>query len=257
MPKKLTIEEIQKRLQNLYGNTIKIVCETYLGTTKKAKFVHQFSGSWWSQAGHVIYGASTKPKLTVTPEMVQQRINITHNNNVTLDTKTYKNVHTKCKFIDKIFGEWDASPDNVMQGYGNPKRGKENFKKTCIQKYGFDNPTKNKEIRLKAARSANKITTLEHWNTKENIYCQGSYEVAVVNYFNAHKIKFLWQPKTFTLPDGRTYTPDCYLTEKGLNVEIKGRWYDNDSKEKWDWFHKEYSNSELWDEQALKEKGIL
>ena len=30
-----------------------------------------------------------------------------------------------------------------------------------------------------------------------------------------------------------------------------------DAREKWDWFHKEYPNSELWNKKKLQNMGIL
>jgi len=34
-------------------------------------------------------------------------------------------------------------------------------------------------------------------------------------------------------------------------------YFRKDAKEKWNWFHKTYPNSELWDKEKLKEKRIL
>lgn len=133
---------------------------------------------------------------------------------------------------------------------------KDKIKNTCLLIYGVDNPTKNKEIRLKAAKSANKITVLKHWFSREDIPCQGSFEISVSNWLNKNKTDYNWQPQTFLMLDGRTYTPDLYLPDQDLWVEIKGRWY-GDAKEKWDWFHKEYPNSEVWDQKRLKKLGII
>ena len=60
----------------------------------------------------------------------------------------------------------------------------------------------------------------------------------------------------FTMTSGKVYICDCYLPERDLYIEIKG-YFRKDAKEKWDWFHKEYPNSELWDKKKLKELGIL
>jgi hypothetical protein len=58
------------------------------------------------------------------------------------------------------------------------------------------------------------------------------------------------------MPDGRTYRPDAYLPDRDLWVEIKGYFWQH-SGGKWDWFHRDHSNSELWDEAKLKELRIL
>jgi len=129
------------------------------------------------------------------------------------------------------------------------------FKQTCLNRYGVDNPTKLKDFTIKAARSANKITDLRHWLSNETIPCRGSYEVTVVNYLNKNKIDYLWEPQTFLMPDGRTYTPDLYLVEEDKWVEVKGYFWE-DAKEKWDWFNSQY-DSELWNKNKLKEMNIL
>ena len=58
------------------------------------------------------------------------------------------------------------------------------------------------------------------------------------------------------MPDGRTYTPDFYLPDLDKYIEIKGYFW-GDAQEKWDWFHKEHKNSELWNKNKLKELKIL
>lgn len=78
----------------------------------------------------------------------------------------------------------------------------------------------------------------------------------VVNYFNEHQINYEWQSKTFTMPNGKTYRPDCYLPGENKWVEIKG-YFRKDAKEKWEWFNETYSNSELWNKKKLKKLGIL
>jgi len=133
---------------------------------------------------------------------------------------------------------------------------KEKIKQTCIEKYGVDHPMKNHEIALKAAKATNNSITLHHWKTGKELTCTASYEIKAVKYFNAHKINYEWQPQTFTMPDGRTFRPDCYLPDEETWVEIKG-YFRKDAKEKWDWFHNTHPDSELWNEVKLKLLGIL
>jgi len=70
------------------------------------------------------------------------------------------------------------------------------------------------------------------------------------------KIDYNWQPQIFTMPNGKTYRPDLYLPDSDVWIEIKG-YFRKDAKIKWDWFHKEHPNSELWNEEKLKEMKIL
>lgn len=131
----------------------------------------------------------------------------------------------------------------------------EKIKQTLLQKYGVDSPTKNHQLRLKAAKSANIIIYRKHWFSGETIECQGRYESGTIDYLNKYQIDYLWQVQTFTMPSKHTYTPDLYLPDSNLWVEIKGHWY-ADAKIKWLWFHNEYPNSEVWDEPKLKQLGI-
>lgn len=95
-----------------------------------------------------------------------------------------------------------------------------------------------------------------HWKTGRSIACQGGYEVAVVNWLNREKIDYDWQI-VFKMPDGSSYRIDLYLCDIDKFVEIKGFWRTERSKEKWDWFHATYPNSELWMKSELKQQGIL
>ena len=110
---------------------------------------------------------------------------------------------------------------------------------------------------LEAAKKLNNSYILYHWKTGRELVCVASYEKAVVEYFNANKINFRWQSKTFILPDGKhTFRPDLYLFSTKKWIEIKG-FFRDDAEEKWNWFHKEHPNSELWDKTKLKSLGIL
>lgn len=53
------------------------------------------------------------------------------------------------------------------------------------------------------------------------------------------------QPVSFASP----------FTDERKWIEIKGRFM-GDAREKWEWFHKKYPDSELWNERKLKELGI-
>ena len=82
---------------------------------------------------------------------------------------------------------------------------------------------------------------------------------------NKNKIEFDWQPLTLKIPQSilttpkklqSTYRIDCYVPSLGKYIEIKGIFRDEINKIKWEWFHKEYPNSELWNKNKFKELGI-
>lgn len=143
--------------------------------------------------------------------------------------------------------------DHALQNPDVLKRTHETLK----LKYGVENPMQVPEFRLKAAKTCNQITEIPHWKTGQTISCQGSYETKTVIWLNQNKINYIWQPGPFPYEGNKTYTPDLYLPDQNIYVEIKGHWYDEEAKVKWEWFHKEYPNSEIWLEENLVEKSIL
>lgn len=133
---------------------------------------------------------------------------------------------------------------------------KNKFIETSINKYGFPNPNQNKNIALKVAKKVNNPSIFFHWQTNEELVCQGSYEAKVVDYLNKNKINYRWQPEVFQLSTGKTYRPDLYLVDSDTWVEIKG-WMRPDAKEKWDEFKTIKPNSELWDKALLRSRKII
>ena len=179
---------------------------------------------------------------------------ITKRENTFLERYGAKNAAFILKFQEK-------KHNTCLEKYGNKspfqnETVKQKIKETCLEKYGVENPSQNKEISLKAAKSMMNSYVFPHWKTNEEVICVGSYEKAVVEYLNKNKIEFDWQPKVFIMSDGKTYRPDFYLPEGRLWVEVKG-YFRKDAKEKWEWFHKQYPNSELWNKKMLKQMEIL
>jgi len=332
----LSIKEVKERLEKVHGSVVVLDEGTYVNTYTKARFIDKEFGKWWVEPNYVLNNGTGHPKRgyiknvrshTLSIDIIKQRLYKIHGNTISIDESMYVNTNTKCRFIDKDYGEWWAVPNSIlnhgtkhrkrglqkrkqtnlkkygvenpsqyeeikekkkqttMKNYGveNPSQD-ENIKKkkieTCLKNYGVENPSQNKTIRnkqkatcmenhgveypsqnpeiaLKQSRAQNNSFILKHWKTKEEIVCVASWEKKVVEYFNKNRINFKWQHKTFKMPNGKTFRPDCYLIGKRKPwIEIKG-YFRDDAKEKWEWFHKEYPNSELWDKKKLKEMKIL
>jgi len=158
--------------------------------------------------------------------------------------------------------KFEKTKQTMLERYGvdcsfKNKKVQDKIKQTNLNKYGVENPQQNKEIALKTAKSSNRSYALYHWKTNEEVVCVGSYEKNAVDFFNKNQIDFWWQPKIFKIFElNTTYRPDLYLPEGRLWVEVKG-YFRQDAQEKWEWFHKKYPNSELWDEEKLKQLEIL
>lgn len=77
----------------------------------------------------------------------------------------------------------------------------------------------------------------------KGINMRSSWEVAYAKYLDRNKVKWLYEPKTFDL-GGMTYTPDFYLIEKEIYIEIKG-YLSLEGKNKINLFRKNFSNLNL------------
>jgi len=149
--------------------------------------------------------------------------------------------------------QWASNWNNLLSGSSCPKCAKLNRIQTNLIRYGVANPTQNTSIRLKAAKTANKIKELKHWKTEESIFCQGSYEFKIVTYFNKFKINFEAQSRTFMLSNGSTYTPDFLIVDTMTFIEAKGYFYP-DAEVKFELFRKEYNYLiEIWGKIKIKQ----
>jgi len=239
--KTIPINEVKKRIKKVHGNVINIDESTYTKISSKAKFIDKDYGEWFATPASIILGQSHKKrglanrseeqKLQI--KDLKKRLKKKHKDEIKIVECTYINAHSKAKFVDKTYGTWWTVPSYVLSGSGHPDGSWE-----------------------RQAKTVNNYYILKHWKTGQELVCVASYEKAVVEYLNINKINFRWQSKIFKMPDGHTYRPDMYLFSSKKWIEIKG-YFRKDAKKKWDWFHKEYPNSELWHEKKLKKMRIL
>lgn len=268
---KVTPEVAIQRIKAIFGDTVTLKVDTFTRINKKALFVDIEYGEWWSLPsnvfnghGHPKRGSCTaldkiKIQIGLTKAELQKRLD-KFEIGLSFIQETFKGSNIKCCFVDPEYGQWWATPSNVIHRKSkHPERAKVDRVKTLLARYGVDNPTKHHGIALKAARQSNKFISVLHWKTSKELFCIGSYEIAVVQWLNINKLDYEWQPGPFLMPDGRTYRPDILILSKpfsNIYIEIKG-YFREDAKEKWEWFHSNYCNSQLWDKQKLQELGIL
>lgn len=128
-----------------------------------------------------------------------------------------------------------------------------------LERFGVSHFSKFPSVQDKIARSTNKATVERHWKTNDELLCVGSWELAVVRWLNANKTDYEWQPGPFMMPNGHTYRPDTLITTglfANTYIEVKG-YMRPDAQTKWEWFHDEHPNSELWNGTRLRELNIL
>jgi hypothetical protein len=158
-----------------------------------------------------------------------------------------------------------------LKNYGviNPMQAletREKAQQTCLDRYGVRNPAQDPEIYKRS--QASKVTVVQHWKTSEELQCRCSYELAVVTWLNERHIDFDWQIP-FAIPNaddvhagirGRVYYIDLLLKDGelgGTYVEVKGRWRQDISKLKWEWFNHTHPTAQLWTNDVLRALGIL
>jgi len=249
-----SVVEIKQRIFDIHGNLLILDESTYVNTKTKARFVHKERGEWWVIPKVVLRGQSFRRSSNI--QDIKNRLHQIHGDEVQIDENSFIDVHSKCRFVDKDYGEFFNSPHAVInRKSSHPHRKREKTIQTCLKRYGVDNPMKVKEIQDKNSLSSNSSGIVYHWKTGTKMVWKGGYELKILEYWNSKKIDFIWHPETFSMIDGRTYTPDAYLIDKDLYIEIKG-WHRGDSEEKWNWFHRIYPNSEIWFKENIEKLGV-
>jgi len=92
-----------------------------------------------------------------------------------------------------------------------------------------------------------------------SIWFRSSWEANFAKWCDLSGIKWEYEPKAFELiikNKETTYTPDFYLPEFDLWIEIKG-WWRRNGKNKFNWFKKNYKNIQLFQHNKLKNMSIL
>ena len=102
------------------------------------------------------------------------------------------------------------------------------------------------KIGTTAAIKSNKVHTRAKGGYRNDIghYVRSSWEANYCRYLLFKNRLYFYEPKTFELPNGKTYTPDFYLVDRNIFVEIKG-WMTKKSKNKIALFREIYPKLKL------------
>lgn len=250
----LTVLQIKNRINRVHNGKVKIDISSYINTNIKCKFLDKEFGEFFMTPQHVFQGSGHKERgvlkqiksqqLPLT--IVKQRLKKVHGENVTIIDDTYNGMYHKATFIHTEYGKWDAYPNNVInKESSHPALSLKRQEATFLKKYNTKYPLQNEEIFKKVIKSRWKRVVLKHWKTNKDLICISSYEHAIVSYLNRNQINFDWQIKQ-KLSNGMIYFVDLYLQDSNTFVEIKGYFFNDRNKLKWELFHKDVPNSEIW-----------
>jgi len=91
----------------------------------------------------------------------------------------------------------------------------------------------------------------------KKIWMRSSWETIFAKWLDKQGIKWFYEFKTFDLGDC-TYTPDFYLPENDIYIEVKGFWRD-DAKKKFKLFKQKYNKEKIKiiDKQELQSIGAI
>ena len=174
----------------------------------------------------------------------------------------YKHPRKNPSVIEKIKNKTIATNQKKL-GVNWPFQSLEIRNKSKItnqEKYGVDWAIQNPIVFEKFQNSSTKRFQIEHWKTHKILTCTANYELAFVNWCNFYQIDFDWQIRHKIDDSSKYYFIDAYIKDGQFAntwVEIKGSFRGKVSKEKWEWFHQKFPNSELWNFKKLETLNIL
>lgn len=141
LSKIIPLEIAVKRFKDQKRKDIVLNENSYISFRRKAEFIDKDYGSWFAVPQTVLAQKTKHPqrqrdelskKLTVSLQEAKKLLKEAHRNKVSIKESTYKNFTTKCIFIDKELGEWEAIPDNVIRQKTRHPARKRNSKKEKI-----------------------------------------------------------------------------------------------------------------------------
>lgn len=257
---KTSLETVREKISNVYGDKVSIDSLTYKGVCNSCRFIDKEYGEFFTSPRHVFNGHGHRrrgilkfSKSNQLPiQEVRQRLFEQHAGMVTIDESTYNGLYHYAQFTHKIYGDWQATPNNVLKGSSHPSGTQAKIRQTTLRKYGVPHAMQSEAVFNKAIKNKRNVIILKHWKTDQDVVCAGSLEYAIVRYLNNHQVDYRWQPR-IQLTDTIVYFVDLYLFAEDKFVEIKGYFVSRKSKEKWELFHEQYKNSEIWFSDKVSE----
>jgi hypothetical protein len=142
----LSIDEVKSRINEIHGDTVEIVDNTYISATQKALFRHKKYGEWWTKPSSVLKGhshpffskTSSKPKGIEEFLAKLEEINRSSGIFIKLDESTYSGMRNPAKF--KF-----STPDEDKTVWYKPSYVVYKFLTSKKEKIGIPNAVLSKE----------------------------------------------------------------------------------------------------------------
>ncbi len=139
MPTKIDPEKVKRKLRKMYPDQIFDFLD-YQNTHSKIKVIDPEYGEWFPTIHNLLQKKrvcrarylAERPKPIISIEETKRRIYEAHKNMVEICEETYIDSSTKCKFVDKEFGEFWMIPRHVFNGHCHRKRGIQKQTKTML-----------------------------------------------------------------------------------------------------------------------------
>lgn len=176
----------------------------------------------------------------------------------------FKNRIYKCKICDKKISHKGKNCSSChMKNYwkNHPeKRVIKHYCEDCGKKiYPYKNVKRCPKCSTKGKNNGmfGKIAKHGKRIKYKNILMRSSWEIVFAQFLDLSGIGYLYESKRFYFKDN-SYSPDFYIPEWDLYIEIKG-WWNNKAKKKFNLFKKYYSNIKIrvLMHEELQELGIL
>lgn len=138
MSKKLTPQEVQKKINKRHGNIVLLDVSTYMDTSTRCKWIDKDYGKFWRVPESLFKGGGHPERIRIKElerniipiKKVIDGIEQTHGSIIKIVETSYKGVNKKALFVDEKYGEYKTLPRLVMEGRVCKLRAIENHKIT-------------------------------------------------------------------------------------------------------------------------------
>jgi len=148
MTKRVSLEEVKRRIRDIHGDTITMIDESYTFVTSPAKFIDKDFGEFDSNPKYVFDGHCCRNRANVNRRATNMKLYgcevSSQNDNV---KQKGKKTCLERFGVDNVFKLHDVHERGIQASISEKSRNK--AKQTCIKRYGAENPFASSSIKLK------------------------------------------------------------------------------------------------------------